>query len=295
MKVSELGEDGLIKLLTRDLKQQIRVVCGPGDDCAVVKVGRQLQFLKTDCVVEQVHFLASHDPQAVGWKALCRSLSDIAAMGGVPHDALVSLAVPLDTEVKWLRRLYFGLGRAARKYRVNLVGGETSRSPGPIFISVFLTGAPARPNQYITRAGGRARDLLFVTGRLGGSLSGHHLSFQPRLEEAAWLVRHFQIHAMMDLSDGLAADLPRMAKASELGFRLDYEKIPLNRGASLTQGLQDGEDYELLFAVSPRTASKLVAAWPNKFPRVSLTAIGRFSEHDSQNLPGEGWQHFADR
>src|SRR3981081_4604122 len=180
-----------------------RVKLRAGDDCAGVRNIGNLQLLKTDCIIEGVHFLMEANPKDVGWKALCRSISDIAAMGGKPLDAAVTVALPGDLEFDWLRRLYVGLKKAASEYGVNLVGGETAKSPGPVFISVSLTGTVS-DGKYVTRGGGQDGDWLFVTGRLGGSIKGKHLRFRPRVEQANWLVEHHPIHAMMDLSDGLA-------------------------------------------------------------------------------------------
>ena len=213
------------------------MLVGAGDDCAVIGRPRDArwQLLKTDAVVEGVHFLAAEDPQRVGWKALCRAISDIAAMGGVPAHALITLAAPPTTRVARVKALYAGLRKAARKYGVAIVGGETSRSPGPLFLNVALTGWVERQH-CVLRSGGRPGDLLYVTGRLGGSLAGKHLDFQPRLEEARWLVSHFKPRAMMDLSDGLAADLPRLAAASHCGYVVDEERLPLNRGCTPRPG-----------------------------------------------------------
>jgi thiamine-monophosphate kinase len=293
MKVSDLGEDRVIAELTKGLRLGKRVLLGPGDDCAVVKVGHALQLLKTDSIIEGVHFLVDADARWVGWKALCRAISDIAAMGAVPCAALITIAIPATTDLAWLRRLYEGIERAARKYGVSVVGGETSRSTGPVFLSVFLTGSPVRKDRFILRSGAKSGDAIFVTGRLGGSLSGHHLKFSPRLPESSWLAKEFPVHAMMDISDGLAADLPRMAHASGLGFCLERGNIPLNPGCTLEQGLQDGEDYELLFAVPPRIIEPLEQRWKKKFPRVRLSHIGQFRKGATNSIGASGWDHFA--
>ena len=291
MKLSELGEERVVAALTRGLRADRRVVLRAGDDCAVVKVGREVQLLKVDSVIEGVHFLPHAEASWVGWKALCRPISDIAAMGGVPNDALVAIAVRADKEFAWVRGFYKGLKRAAEAYQVNLVGGETSKSPGPTFISVSLTGS-LEGGQFVSRAGGRQNDLLYVTGRLGGSLRGKHLKIRPRVEEARWLVRHFSIHAMMDLSDGLAADLPRLARASGTGFELDPKRVPINRGCSIRNALQDGEDYELLFAVPKSARQKLIQEWSRAFPKLPLTCVGHLAAPNSCSLLGDGYDHF---
>jgi len=292
MKLNELGEDAVVARLTRSLRLDRRVKQGAGDDCAVVETTGDLQLLKSDCIIEGIHFSPEADPKWIGWKAICRSISDIAAMGGTPLDALVTLAVRPDTEFTWLKRVYLGLQTAAKSYAVNLVGGETAKSPGPLFLSVTVTGTVAG-GRYASRSGGQKGDLLYVTGRLGGSIAGRHLRFHPRVAEGRWLVQHFPVHAMMDLSDGLASDLPRLARASRVGFEVDLANLPLHQGCSRENGLQDGEDYELLFAVPPGAKRTLEAEWRTTFPKLRLTAIGRLVENGLSQFIGKGYDHFA--
>jgi thiamine-monophosphate kinase len=291
MKLSELGEDEIVRGLMRGLKLNRRVILGPGDDCAVVRTAGNFQLLKSDCVIEGIHFLPDTDPLWVGWKAMCRSISDIASMGGLPLDALVTVAIRSDADFEWLKRLYRGLRKAASVYGVNLVGGETARSPGPIFLSVSLTGT-AENGKYVSRSGGKKGDCLFVTGELGGSIGGKHLRFSPRVKEARWLVSRFPIHAMMDLSDGLGSDLPRLAAASGLGFEVDLEDLPLSKGCSPEDALRDGEDYELLFGVSQGVKSRLETAWMKAFPRLRLTAVGRLVDSGHCAFAHRGFDHF---
>ena len=297
MKLARYGEDRLIATLTRRLKLGDNVRVGPGDDCAVLGARRaaRWQLLKADAVVEGVHFLSNDDPRRVGWKALCRALSDVAAMGGVPEHALVTLAVSREVEVAWVEALYAGLRRAARKFGVSIVGGETSRSPGPLFVNVSIVGWVER-SRCVVRSGGRVGDVLFVTGRLGGSRAGKHLDFTPRLAEARWLVAHFKPHAMMDVSDGLAADLPRLAKASSCGFTLAEPRVPITHGCTLAQALGDGEDFELLFALPPQDVAGLEREWRRTFPRLPLSQIGRLTQRSTLNtqLSQNGYDHFAD-
>ncbi len=297
MKISALGEDAVVAALTRDLPLGKDVRQGAGDDCAVIGGPRDRvwQLLKTDCVVEGVHFEKTEKPLRVGWKALCRAVSDIAAMGGVPKHALITIAVSRDVKMAWLRGIYAGLRKAALRLGVSIVGGETSRSPGPAFINVALTGEVERA-RCVTRSGGRAGDFLYVTGRLGGSLAGKHLDFIPRLAEARWLAENFPIRAMMDLSDGLAADLPRLAQSSGCGFEISEEKIPRNRGCTVEQALCDGEDFELLLAVRPTDAAKLEARWRTKFSKLPLTQIGvltRTAANAKRKPAQRGHDHFT--
>jgi thiamine-monophosphate kinase len=295
MKLRELGEDQLIAQLLGTPEKCPRVIAGPGDDCAVLAApgsGRLLLF-KTDCVVEGVHFQPNESPAAVGWKAMARTLSDFAAMSGVPQFALVTLIVGADRNARWAKAIYRGLQRAADRFAVAIVGGETSATEGPAVLSVSAIGFVEK-KRWVSRRGGKVGDALFVTGTLGGSIKRKHLTFVPRLAEARWLTANFRIHAMMDLSDGLGADLPRMARASGVGFKIDVHALPRNRGCSITQALGDGEDYELLFALAPDNAELLVKKWARKFPRLPLTRIGRFglSTGKHQPLP-DGYVHFA--
>jgi thiamine-monophosphate kinase len=296
MKLAGMGEDALVAALLRGLPAGQDVICGPGDDCAVLGTPRAKtwRLLKTDCVIETVHFLPDEDPQKIGWKALARTISDIAAMAGRPEHALVTLAISGDDDLKRATGIYAGLAKCAKAYGVAIVGGETARSPGPLFLSVMLSGTVERA-RCVFRSGGKPGDLLFVTGRLGGSLAGGHLSFKPRVEEAAWLSRQVKLHAMMDLSDGLGADLPRLARASGCGYRIDEGALPLNPGCTAQQGLGDGEDYELLFALPPREAKKLRPLWGRKFPKLRLTEIGALvpGRGRGKASTARGYDHFA--
>lgn len=297
MKLAHLGETRLIAALTRRLPRGPDVRVGVGDDCAVIGSARAARWalLKTDAVVEGVHFRSDEDLRRVGWKALCRAISDIAAMGGTPEHALVTLAISREAKLEDMQALYSGLRAAARQFHVAIVGGETSRSPGPLFISIALTGSVERV-RCTTRAGGRPGDFLYVTGRLGGSGTGKHLSFTPRVIEARWLVSHVKVRAMMDISDGLAADLPRLADASACDYELEESRIPRSPGCTLGQALTDGEDFELLFAVAPRHASKLERAWRKKFSRLPLTRVGKLITKSAGKLRpvrARGFDHFA--
>ena len=291
MKLSP--EDRLLGKILKGLPGSEDLVLGPGDDCAVVRINGGLLLLKTDCIAEGVHFLHGHDPVRVGWKALCRPLSDIAAMGGEPAHALVTIFSPPGLDPGYWVDFYKGIRKAARKFGVTIAGGEMSRQARGIAVSVALTGI-VPGGRFVGRSGGRPGDLLFVTGSLGGSISGHHLDFVPRLHEGRWLAEHARASAMMDLSDGLGSDLPRLARASGCGFEVDLATLPLRKGSCINGALTDGEDYELLFAIPPRRAAALLKQWKFAFPRTPLTGIGalnatRFAPPD---WPG-GWDHFS--
>jgi len=294
----ELGEDKLLAQVFPRLNPNSRVVIGAGDDCAVVKFrgAKDWLLLKTDCVVEEIHFTRETSARAVGWKAMMRALSDFAAMSGVPEFALITLAIAGKKKASWVGELYRGLNHAAARFDVAIVGGETSETAGPTVIVVSVAGVVER-HRCILRSGGKANDDLFVTGELGGSIRGRHLNFVPRIEEARWLTANFKVHAMMDLSDGLGADLPRLARASKLGFAIDQRALPLSRGCTIQQAISGGEDYELLFAVSPRERKRLQTRWQQKFPELLLSRIGRLSQKSkikNQRLQS-GYVHFRQR
>jgi thiamine-monophosphate kinase len=295
MKLGELGEDRLLAQLLPKLPGHRDVILGAGDDCAIVNPGTRgtHHLLKTDCLVEEIHFATRARPEAVGWKALARPLSDFAAMSGVPRFALITLILPSRKTLAWVKQLYRGIDEAARAFGVVVVGGETSRTKGPTVVSITVTGFVEK-RRWVGRAGGKPGDDLLVTGRLGGSLRGGHLNFIPRLAESRWLTENFRIHAMMDLSDGLGADLPRLARASNVGYEIDRDALPRNPGCTIAQAISDGEDYELLFAVSPRIRQSLEKSWRKRFPRLKLTRIGslnRKSKIENRKLPS-GYLHF---
>ena len=297
MKLAALGEDRLLNQILLDLPRgrTQRVFAGAGDDCAIVRIrgSKDYLVLKTDCVVEGVHFLRGTNASDVGWKAMMRPLSDFAAASAVPQFALITLIVPQQTRVAWVQRLYRGLRRAASHFEVGIVGGETSNTPGPICISVTVVGFVEKARS-VSRHGGRSGDDLFVTGRLGGAPKQRHLKFIPRIVESRWLTKNFSVRAMMDLSDGLGADLPRLARASKVGFDIELENLPLAAGATADNAISDGEDYELLFAISPRDGNALQRQWRRKFPRLLLTRIGclRHKSHIANRKLPRGYLHF---
>jgi thiamine-monophosphate kinase len=283
-----VNEFELIAKLTKALPVNQTVVVGAGDDCAVLDFGLpdQLFLLKTDAVVEGVHFEKGAPPEKIGRKALARCLSDIAAMAGTPAAAVVTIGLPEHFQPEAVGKIYEGMNAFAKKHGVAIVGGETTANPERIFISVALLGTVGRGKQ-ILRSTARAGDAIFVTGELGGSPAGKHLDFEPRLAEARWLADNFPVHAMIDLSDGLAGDLRHLLKAGGLGAELLKSAIPISRAAKeiarknpfmktpFTAALTDGEDFELLFTVAAGGAVKLLDAWKKQFPRLKLSCIGK--------------------
>jgi len=288
-RIGELGEEALLERLLGALGAP-PPPAGPGDDCAVVDGGRgPLRLLKTDAIVAGVHFEAGEAPSRVGWKAVARVLSDFAAMGGRPRRLMVTVALPASTEVRWVEGLYRGMRRCLERHGGELVGGETSGVPegSAAVISVAGEGEVAR-GRMVPRGGGGAGEVLVVSGVLGGSLGGWHLRFEPRLAEGERLAAAGAT-AMMDLSDGLARDLPRLARASGCGFEIERERLPRRRGCSIERALGDGEDYELLAALPRRRWERLRATWPAEL--APLREIGRLTESGGE-LSG-GWEHFS--
>lgn len=297
MKLGALGEDRLLNriVLEGPHGRSGKVFAASADDCAMVEIPATKEYLvlKTDCVVEGVHFVRGTNASDVGWKAMMRPLSDFAAASAVPQFALITLIVPQQTKVAWVRGLYRGLQRAANRFEVSIVGGETSSTKGPIAISVSVIGFVEK-SRAASRRGGRPGDDLFVTGQLGGTLKEKHLKFIARIAESRWLTKNFSIHAMMDLSDGLGSDLPRLARASKVGFDIEFGNLPVARGATIEKAISEGEDYELLFAASPRDRNRLERKWRRNFPRLLLTRIGSLNRQSpiaNRKLSG-GYVHF---
>ena len=325
-----MNEFELIQRLTRSLPANESVVAGAGDDCAVLDLGLpdKLVLFKTDAVVEGFHFTRETPPDKIGRKALARCLSDIAAMAGTPTAALVTIGLPEKFDAEFVAKIYAGLNALAEQHQVAVVGGETTTNPERILISISLLGVVARGKQ-ILRGGAKAGDAIFVTGELGGSLAGRHLDFEPRLAEARWLADHFHVHAMLDLSDGLAGDLRHILAAGKVGAEILKSALPVSRAAKLQArppgasqpgvsqpcahepgyrhkpaalaALTDGEDFELLFTVAGGDAVKLLDAWRKKFPRLKLSCIGKIvagegillrDQTGAHKFAAPGYEHF---
>ncbi|HAP93270.1 MAG TPA: thiamine-phosphate kinase [Desulfotomaculum sp.] len=287
MELPVLGETGLIEFLTRNLNtNHAGVIKGVGDDAAVLKVSnKEWLLLTTDMLVEDVHFSLSYvSPAQIGIKAMVASVSDIAAMGGRPVHAVVSLGVPPRLSVEVLEGVYAGLRQAAGEYGVNIVGGDTVKSPGRLIINVALLGS-VEAGQAVYRSGARPGDLIFVTGSLGNSAAGLYLCQNPdinvSLEAAAFLKlaqleprarvkvgrllsKTGKISSMDDISDGLASELHEICRASGAGCRIRTAAVPVDRRmkeAADTIGsdpidwaLYGGEDFELVFTTPPDSA-----------------------------------------
>jgi thiamine-monophosphate kinase len=221
------------------------------------------------------------------------------------------LPKPFDPEL--IQRIYAGLSAVATRHNVAIVGGETTTNPGALLLSIALIGQVAR-DKCVLRSGAKSGDALFVTGELGGSLAGRHLEFEPRLAESQWLAKNFSIHAMIDLSDGLAGDLRHILERSGVGAELMASAVPISRAAKLQSrsessakppllaALTDGEDFELLFAVASRDAVPLLDNWKAQFPSVRLSCVGKITaapglkirdKRGLRELESHGYVHFA--
>lgn len=310
-----MHEFELIARLTPGLATNASVVVAAGDDCAVLDLGIPGRFtlFKTDAVVEGIHFTSEAPPEKIGHKALARCLSDIAAMGGTPNSALVTLALPRQFDTARVEQIYAGLNATAQRHGVAVVGGETTTNPERMLLSIALLGTVDRTRCFL-RSGAKAGDAIFVTGELGGSLAGRHLEFEPRLAEAQWLGEHFEIHAMIDLSDGLAGDLRHVLHASQVGAELLSTALPVSRAAKaqartessakppLLAALSDGEDFELLFTLPARQAVALHDVWKQRFPGLRLSCIGKITSEPGLHLrdhlglrplTAHGYTHFT--
>ncbi|MBI2441559.1 MAG: thiamine-phosphate kinase [Lentisphaerae bacterium] len=309
--LGELGELGVIRRLVHGLPARADVVVGPGDDCAVVRIADKARYdylLKSDPVVEGVHFTRETPGAAVGHKALARVLSDMAAMGGEGLWALVDITAPAGTSLARLMAIRAGLSKLARRWRVAIVGGDVSRGRD-LAVHVFGVGRVPR-GQAVLRSGARKGDYLFVTGTLGGSERGKHLKFEPRLAEGQWLRNRHWATAMIDLSDGLATDLKHLIRSSRVGAELWLNAIPLSPAVKKTtswrkaaqRAITDGEDYELLFSVPTAKSAELLRAWKKVFA-APCTYIGRITSQryviaglDARGrripLKAAGYEHF---
>jgi len=278
-----LTEDRLTSLLANQLRQPSSDTIGIGDDCALLSNGT---LLKTDCIVEGQHYLPHTSPQLIGRKAVNRVLSDFAAMGGWPTHLLITIGLRQSSFLEDVLELYKGMEEALTPYGCTIVGGETVivDPSDKEFISVSGTGQ-LNTSTPILRSGAKVGDLIYVSGALGNSFhSEHHLTFTPRLMESLWLSKHVNVSAMMDLSDGIARDLPRLTTLSNVGYTLDLNNLPLRAGADTKAALEEGEDYELLFTLPSEESPNLRKA---PFP---FYQIGSITKNTPIPLSG-GWDH----
>ncbi|MEW6447136.1 MAG: thiamine-phosphate kinase [Bacillota bacterium] len=330
-RLSELGEFGLISRLTAGIKYGAGVIKGVGDDAAVLDYGDRWILFTTDAAVEDVHFrLGQVAPEDVGYKALAVNISDIAAMGGRPLYAVVAAGLPDYFSLEEAAALYEGLREAAQKYGVSLVGGDTTTAP-VLFISIALLGESA-PGCARYRSGAKAGDIICTTGSLGGGAAGLFLlanegvpcpeplrSFllrkykrpEPRVEAGLTLSSIPAVHALIDVSDGLASELHHIADESGCGCRLFRAAVPVEPAAELVGrragidpvewALFGGDDYELVFTVAPEAMGEVNEALSSVGSSCRPVGIvvrekGVWLVHQdgsTSDLPPAGYEHFV--
>lgn len=282
-QVQSIGERKLID----KIKQWIAKVSPPaphgmGDDAAIIRLPDINQVITKDALVYGKHFDDSASGQQVGEKLLKRNLSDLAAMGAEPDHAVIACLIPPPTSISWLEDFYQGLKACATEYRVDIIGGDITSTFRDLAFTLTLIGKG--PKTCLTRKTAKAGDSLWVTGSLGGSILGRHLTFTPRLREGSWLAQHQEVSSGMDLSDGLATDLQHLCPDACL-LELDTDAVPTSSAAlklanktgkpSIYHALTDGEDYELLFTLSPKLSpSDFTQQWSQQFD-TQVTCIGK--------------------
>lgn len=301
------GEFELIDWIQQRTPAHAQVPIGIGDDAALLRFDRNGESLVTvDMLLEGVHFtLETATPFQIGWKSLGVNLSDIAAMGGRAVAAVVSIALPRGRAWELAQGIQEGIDALARQFHVCIAGGDTNTWEGPLVISITALGEPLG-NGPVRRGGAQPGDWILVTGNLGGSITGKHLNFIPRLEEARLLQEHVNLHAMIDVSDGLAADLHHILDESRVGAKIIAAQVPISSAAQaatdgrtpLTHALGDGEDFELLLTLSPADAQFVLAnpLFSTHLAHIGEIVAGRTAElieadGSSSALLATGWRH----
>lgn len=334
MDLQQLGEFGLIQRIKEIVQVSAEdIIAGIGDDCAVLRTANdQTLLLSTDTLIEGVHFNLSYFTfYDLGWRAMAVNLSDIAAMGGWPSFVLVALGLPRTLQVESVEELYRGMKALTDKYQVAIIGGDTTRAPDRLYLSLAVIGQAAA-RQVACRSNAKVGDALFVTGTLGAACAGlkvltaadaslvekfpaavhKHLKPEPRLNEARFLVEQFSLHAMIDISDGLAAEVHHICASSRVGAVLFEQNIPLDQDTraiaellgetSSEYALNGGEDFELLFSARETDGQKLATLFQEKFG-MACTQIGKVVEEPAgislkrtsgQRIPlqDKGYDHF---
>jgi thiamine-monophosphate kinase len=307
-------ESDLISYLRRRIPSHPLLKLGIGDDAAILRLADTDECVVTvDLLTDHVDFeLDRDDPRRVGRKILAVNLSDLAAMAAKPLAGVVAMVLPRRGGMELAVQLFEGLLPLAEQFDVAVAGGDTNSWDGPLAVSVTLLGAVTRHGP-LRRDGARPGDRILVTGSFGGSILGHHLDFEPRVEEALLLGEHYQLHAGIDVSDGLSIDLAHLAAASGCGAMVQPDRVPVAEAACrlaeqradgstpLDHALGDGEDFELILAVPPRDAERVLADQPLAVP---ITDVGEFIDTpglwqmdiqgNRRPLAPTGWQHKLD-
>lgn len=277
-------ESEFIAWLRKRLPSHPRLLLGAGDDAALVNQSAGQMLVSVDVLTEGVDFrLAEVGPRRVGRKALAVNLSDMAAMAARPTAAVIGVVLPRgDGSLRLAQELAEGLIPLAEQYDIAIAGGDTNSWDGQLVISVTIFGEPTASGP-LTRSGAQPGDVIIVTGEFGGSILAHQFDFEPRVAEAMLLHERYDLHAGIDVSDGLSLDLSRLAAASGCGAAVRLAQIPIAAAAHqvaardgqtpLSHALSDGEDFELILAVPPGSARRMLADQPCG---AKLTAIGEF-------------------
>ncbi len=270
-----MKEKEIHQMIYRTFRQGRGVAVGPGDDCAALDFGGNRYFLAaTDQLVSDIHYVQGKtSAAAIAKKLFNRNISDIAAMGGTPAFALLTVASH-SADKKWYSEFIRSIQKEAAKWKVSICGGDISSVKKDVTVCTLTINGWVDKNKICLRSNAKSGDILFATGLFGNSFkSGHHLSFTPRIEAGQFVAGKYT-RAMIDVSDGLLIDAQRLATASGVSLVIDTAKIPLGKGAALKSALSEGEDYELIFAVPPSKADMLQKKWP--FKNISLSRIGNF-------------------
>ncbi len=333
MKLKDLGEFGFIERIKVDaLVRTYEGLIGIGDDCAIFKISNGMSaLLTTDMMVERVHFLREHmTPYQIGYKAMTSNLSDIASAGGLPREAFISIAVPENIEVNDLDELYRGMKDLGRDFDVNITGGDTTGSFQDLVLNIAIVGE-VEPELALYRNGARPGDIICVTGYLGDSAAGldvilnhndlkseylglikQHFQPYPHVRQGRLAAKSRLAHAMMDISDGLAADIKHVCAASKLGAELYEDKIPLSdefkkyrselKPDYLETAISVGEDYCLMLTIAEDDFPKLKREFEKE--GFDLFDVGRMTEEDKivliksdggrEELEYSGWDHFKE-
>jgi len=327
MRIKQIGEFGLIESIKKKIFAKDRqVLVNIGDDAAVIKSSpKRLLVFTTDTLVEKVHFnLRYFNFEQVGWKTMTANLSDIAAMGGLPKYALVTIGLPKFIESEDVLSLYRGINKIARRYDCKIIGGDTTLSPQNLFVTIALLGE-VEPGLFVKRTGAQKGDMICVTGNLGESQAGleylkkygrgnlplvrKHLQPYPRIRQARILVRNLKINSMIDISDGLSSELFHLTRETNLGAVVYEDKLPLSPTcrklasilnlSPLSLALSSGEEYELLFTIGKKELNKIDSIKR----RVNLSIIGEVvdqsksirlvqSSGKTRDLKKTGFVHF---